>query len=113
MSFYCVIKTEIKNKKYLIAALHELRRRGELTSVEHVERKDTFNLDRDGDKITVSLDRKTGSYGVGGDARVAARFSNRLKQMYALESIKDNMPLDFEVASETEEAGEIRVILKG
>lgn len=113
MSFYCVIKTEIKNRKYLVAALHELKERGELSSVEHNERKETFDLDQDGDKIKISKERKTGNFEVGGDARVVRRFSNRLKQMYALESIKDNMPLDFEIAQENEQGGEIRILLKG
>lgn len=112
MSFYCVIKTEISNRKHLVAALAELKRRGELTKVEHNERKDTTEVDRDGEKITVSRD-KEGNYQVGGDARVVKGFSNRLKQMYALEAIKENMPLDFEIAEETETAGEIRIILKG
>ena len=36
-----------------------------------------------------------------------------LKQIYALESIKDNLPLDFEIAQETEIEGEIKILLKG
>lgn len=114
MSFYCVMKTEIKNRKYLIAALAELEKRGEVQEVVHNERKETFDIDRAGDKLKVEQDRKSGAYQVGGDARVVKAFSDRLKQLYALESIKDNMPLDFEIAEEQETAaGEIKIMLKG
>jgi hypothetical protein len=113
MSFYCVIQTKISNKKHLIAALTEMRRRGELSSVEHNERKETFDIDRDGDKLKISQNRKSGDFEVGGDNRVVNRFANRLKQIYALEAIKDNMPLDFEVVEEEETGGEIHILLKG
>ncbi len=112
MSFYCVIQTKISNKHHLIAALTELRRRGELSSVEHNERKETFEVDRDGDKLKISQNKKTGDFEIGGDNRVVNRFANRLKQMYALEAIKENMPLDFEVVEEEESGGEIRILLK-
>ncbi|WKZ33563.1 MAG: hypothetical protein QY316_03915 [Thermodesulfobacteriota bacterium] len=111
MSFYTVIKTELSVRKYLICALEELKKRGEITSFVASERKDTIEVDRDGDIINISRE-KTG-YQLGGDNRVVNSFSNRLKQMYAYESIKDNLPLDFEISSETETAGEIQIVLKG
>lgn len=112
MSFYTVIKTELSNKKYIICALEELKKRGEIKSFVKNERKETFEVDRDGDIINIAKE-KTGNFGIGGDARVASNFSNKLKQFYALESIKDNLPLDFEIATETETAGEIKILLKG
>lgn len=112
MSFYCVIKTEIKNKKYLIAALQEMQKRGELQKVEINEKKETMEVDRDGDKLKISKE-KSGSFEIGGDNRVVNAFSKRLKQIYALETIKDNMPLDFEISQETETEGEIKILLKG
>lgn len=112
MSFYTVIKTELSSKKYLICALEELKRRGEITTFVKNDRKETVEVDRDGDIINIALE-KTGNYGIGGDNRVVNTFSNRLKQIYAYESIKDNLPLDFEIASENEVAGEIKIVLKG
>ncbi|MBE7413686.1 MAG: hypothetical protein HS130_00055 [Deltaproteobacteria bacterium] len=112
MSFYTVIKTELSVKKYLICALEELKKRGEITSFVASERKDAIEVDRDGDIINISRE-KAGNYQLGGDNRVVNAFSNRLKQMYAYESIKDNLPLDFEISSETETAGEIQIVLKG
>ncbi|MBW7957662.1 MAG: hypothetical protein H3C68_07185 [Deltaproteobacteria bacterium] len=112
MSFYTVIKTELSVRKYLICALEELKKRGEITSYVANERKDTVEVDRDGDIINIAKE-KTGNYQLGGDNRVVNSFSNRLKQMYAYESIKDNLPLDFEISSETETAGEIQIVLKG
>lgn len=111
MSFYCVIKTEIKNKRHLVAALEEMRKRGELTKHEE-KKKQTIEVDRDGEKIDIKPD-KEGNYQVAGDARLVRNFSNRLKQMYALETIKENMPLDFELAQEVEQGGEIKILLKG
>lgn len=111
MSFYTVIKTELNNKKYILCALAELKRRGEISSYVQNEKKNTIEVDRDGDKISVQ--EKAGAFEIGGDNRVLNQFSNRLKQVYALESIKDNLPLDFEIANETETAGEIEILLKG
>ena len=112
MSFYTVIKTEITNKQYLICALEKLKKRGEITSFVANERKETVEINRDGDIINV-IREKAGSYQLGGDNRVLNRFTNRLKQIYAYESIKDNLPLDFEIASEVETEGEIQILLKG
>jgi hypothetical protein len=112
MSFYTVIKTKLKNKKYIIAALAEMKQKGELLKCVENEKKGTIEIDRDGDAITISQDKK-GDFQVAGDNRVVQSFSNRLKQAYALESIKDNIPLDFEVAEEQETAaGEILILLK-
>lgn len=111
MSFYTKIKTELKSKKYVICALEELKRRGEITTFVRV--KDRIEVDRDGDKIDITVSSKTGSHEVAGDNRVVRVFSDRLKQLYALESIKDNLPLDFEIAQETETTGEITILLKG
>lgn len=111
MSFYTVIKTELASKKYLICALEEMKKRGEIKSYVQNERKESIEIDRDGDIIKIQKE-KTG-YEMGGDNRVVNSFSNRLKQFYAYESIKDNIPLDFEIAKETETAGEIQIILKG
>jgi len=112
MSFYTVIKTELSNKKYILCALAEMKKRGELNGFVHNERKESIEVDQDGDQISIEVDN-TGNYGIGGDNRVVNRFSNRLKQFYAYESIKDNIPLDFEIATETETEGEIRILLKG
>jgi len=112
MSFYTVIRTQLSNKKYVICALEELKRKGEITSFVHVGKKETIEVDRDGDIMNITLE-KSGNYQVGGDNRVVNRFSDRLKQIYALESIKDNLPLDFEIAQETETEGEIKILLKG
>src|SRR4030067_3787411 len=99
MSFYTVIRTQLSNKKYVICALEELKRKGEITNFVHVEKKQTIEVDRDGDIMNITME-KSGNYQVGGDNRVVNRFSDRLKQIYALESIKDNLPLDFELAQE-------------
>ncbi len=112
MSFYTVIKTQINSRKYLVCALEEMKRKGEITSFLKVEGKDKIEVDRDGDILNV-VKEKSGNYQVGGDNRVVNRFSDRLKQVYALESIKDNLPLDFEIAQETEVEGEIKILLKG
>ncbi|MBI5454211.1 MAG: hypothetical protein HY956_06255 [Deltaproteobacteria bacterium] len=112
MSFYTVIKTQLSSKKYVIAALEELKKRGEITNFVKNDRKEEIEVDRDGDLITLSQE-KSGNYQVGGDNRVVNRFSDRLKQIYAYESIKDNLPLDFEISKETETSGEIQILLKG
>jgi len=113
MSFYTVIKTELSNRKYIICALEEMKQRGEVTSFLSNERKETIEIDRDGDIINIVRERSGNSFELAGDNRVVQGFSNRLKQMYAYASIKDNLPLDFEIAKETETAGEIRLVLKG
>ncbi len=110
MSFYLKLKIQIANKKYLIAALKELQKKGEILKYEE-KRKETIEVDRDGDIIKIIKD-KLGNYELGGDARVVKAFADRLKQVYALESIKDNMPLDFEIVQETDSAGEILLLLK-
>lgn len=112
MSFYTVIKTELTSRKYLICALEELKKRGEIKSFVANERKDTVEVDRDGDIVDISRE-KAGNYQMAGDNRVVSQFSDRLKQIYAYETIKDNLPLDFEIANETETAGEIKILLKG
>jgi hypothetical protein len=112
MSFYTVIRTQFSSKKYIICALEELKKRGEITNFVHVEKKEKIEVDRDGDIINI-IKEKSGNYQVGGDNRVVNRFSDRLKQIYALESIKDNLPLDFEIAQENEVEGEIKILLKG
>ncbi|MBI5562069.1 MAG: hypothetical protein HY894_04345 [Deltaproteobacteria bacterium] len=111
MSFYTCIKTELKIKKYVIAALEEMKKRGEITSFIYNERKEKVEIDRDGDIMSVSMVKD--NVEIGGDNRVVHRFGNRLKQFYAYESIKDNLPLDFEIANETEAGGEIQILLKG
>ncbi len=110
MSFYLKLKIQIANKKYLVAALKELQKKGEILKYEE-KRKETIEVDRDGDIIQI-IKGKLGNYELGGDARVVKAFADRLKQVYALESIKDNMPLDFEIVQETESAGEILLLLK-
>lgn len=112
MSFYAKIKTELCNKKYIISALAELKRRGEITTYEINERKEKIEVDRDGDMLNICKEKSGNNMEVHGDARVARVFTNRLKQIYAYESIKDNLPLDFEIAKETEEVGEILILLK-
>ena len=112
MSFYTVIKTELSSKKYILCALAEMKKRGELKEFVHNERKESIEVNSDGDILNI-VKEKTGNYEIGGDNRVLNRFSNRLKQFYAYESIKDNIPLDFEIAVETETEGEIRILLKG
>lgn len=112
MSFYTVIKTELGSKKYLICALEEMKKRGEIKSYIHNEKKEKIEVDRDGDILSIAK-QKEGSYEIGGDNRVVNSFSNRLKQFYAYEAIKENIPLDFEIAQETEIGGEIHILLKG
>lgn len=112
MSFYTVIKTELSSRKYIICALEEMKRRGEIKNFVKNEKKETIEVDRDGDIINIAKE-KSGNFELGGDNRVVNPFSNRLKQFYALEAIKDNLPLDFEIAKETEMAGEIQILLKG
>ena len=112
MSFYTVIKTEMASGKYLVCALEEMKKRGELTSYVKNEKKETIEVTKDGDVLNI-IKEKAGSYELGGEARAVRNFSDRVKQFYAYESIKDNLPLDFEIASETESAGEIRILLKG
>jgi len=113
MSFYTVIQTELKNKKYVLAALMELKKRGEITACKINEKKETVEVNRSGDIIKVAKN-KQGDFELGGDNRVVQSFSNKLKQFYALESIKDNLPLDFEIAEEKETIdGEIKILLKG
>lgn len=113
MSFYTKIQTQLKNKQYVMAALVELRKRGEITECKIDEKREIMEVDRSGDIIKVSKS-KQGNFELGGDNRVVQSFSNKLKQFYALESIKDNLPLDFEIAEEQETiAGEIKILLKG
>jgi len=113
MSFYTKIQTELRNKQYVVAALMELRKRGEITECKINEKKETMEVNRSGDIIKVSKNNK-GAFELGGDNRIVETFSNKLKQFYALESIKDNLPLDFEIAEEKETIeGEIKILLKG
>lgn len=112
MSFYTTIKTEITNKKYVLSALEEMKQRGEITNFQLQERKEKIEVDRSGDIINIGKE-KAGNFEVAGDARVVKSFSDRLKQFYAYEAIKDNLPLDFEIAKESETAGEIVILLKG
>ncbi len=113
MSFYCVIKTELSKKKYIIAALAEMQKKGEITSYTVSKTKEKIEVDREGEVVTVSRTNENTNFEVGGISRPAREISDRMKQLYAYESIKDNLPLDFEVAQETEEAGEIVITLKG
>lgn len=113
MSFYTVIKTELSNKKYLICALDDMKKRGEVNSFLENERKNTIEIDRDGDIINIVKEKSGAGFELAGDNRIVQVFSNRLKQLYAYESIKDNLPLDFEIAKESETSGEIRIVLKG
>jgi len=113
MSFYTVITTELKNQKYIICALEELKKRGEIKGYEAVFKKDRIKVDKSGEEITIGLEEKTKNFQVAGDSRVAEPFAKRLKQFYAYESIKENLPLDFEIADEREVAGDITLILKG
>lgn len=113
MSFYTVIDTELKNEKYIISALQELIRRGEITNYKMLLKQNKIKIDRGGDVIHIGLDVKTGTFRVEGDVRVVEAFVKRLKQFYAYESIKENLPFDFEIASEREVAGDITLVLKG
>lgn len=112
MSFYAQIKTELNNKKYIMCALEELKRSGEITGFQVLEKKNKIEINREGDIINI-LQEKTGNFEVAGDSRVINTFTNRLKQIYAYESIKQNLPLDFEIAKETEVGGDIVIVLKG
>ena len=111
MSFYTVIQTELKDKQLLICALESLKQRGEITEFVQNEKKETIEIDRDGDIVNVA-EEKTGLFNVSGDNRVIGSFSKRLAQIYAYEAIKENLPLDFEIAEESELAGEIKILLK-
>lgn len=111
MSFYTVIDTEMGDLKIIISALEELKSRGEIRTFEYNEQKETITVDRDGDILNIIME-KSGNFQVGGDARVAERFAQRLKQMYAYQTIIENLPLDFEIAQEIESSGEIRILLK-
>jgi len=113
MSFYCVIKTELSNKKYLIAALAEMQKRGEITSYIINEKKERIEVDREGEVVSIVKEKEGNNFEVAGISRPAREIADRLKQLYAYESIKDNLPLDFEIAKETEQAGEIIILLKG
>jgi hypothetical protein len=112
VSFYTVIKTEISNRQYILCALKEMQRRGEITNFRINEKKDRIEIDRDGDIIIISRET-SGNFEMSGDARVVRSFSRRLTQLYAYASIKENLPLDFEIAHESEVAGEIKILLKG
>jgi len=113
MSFYTRIKTTMSNRQYVVAALGELEKRGEIVSFQINERNGEIEVDRDGDLLNVVQEKGGNNMEVAGDARVAKTFADRLKQIYAYESIKDNIPLDFEIAEESEQAGEIVILLKG
>lgn len=113
MSFYCVIKTELSNKKYIIAALTEMKRREEITGYVINEKKEKIEVDRGGEIVNISREKAGSNFEVSGISRPVRALADRLKQFYAYESIKDNLPLDFEIAKETEQAGEIVILLKG
>lgn len=112
MSFYTQIKTELSDKRYIICALEDLKKKGEITNYQVIGKKEKIEVDRDGDIINIQQE-KAGNFEVAGDARVVNAFTNRLKQMYAYESIKENLPLDFEIAKESEVSGDIVILLKG
>lgn len=112
MSFYTQIKTELTNKKFIMCAIEELKKSGEITGFRVIEKKNKIEINREGDIINI-LQEKTGNFEVAGDNRVINTFANRLKQLYAYESIKQNLPLDFEIAKETEVGGDIVIVLKG
>jgi hypothetical protein len=112
MSFYISIKTEISNKQYIISTLKEMQKRGEITRFLVDKKKDQIEVDRDGDIVIISRE-KSGNFEVTGDAPVVRYFSKRLTQLYAYSAIKENLPLDFEIAQESEVAGEIKILLKG
>lgn len=113
MSFYAVIKTELSSKKYIIAALEEMKKRGEITAYTINERKEKIEVDNAGEIVNISKEKAGTNFEVSGISRAARTLTDRLKQFYAYESIKDNLPLDFEIAKETEEGGEIVILLKG
>lgn len=112
MSFYTKIQTEIKDKQLLICALEELKHRGEISEFTLNAKKESIEVDRDGDILNIAKE-KTGLFNLSGDNRVIGSFSKRLTQIYAYEAIKENLPLDFEIIQENEIAGEIKIILKG
>lgn len=112
MSFYTQIKTELTSRKYVLCALEELKKKGEITGYQVVDKKNKIEVNREGDIINI-LHAKAGNFEVGGDSRVINTFTNRLKQLYAYESIKENLPLDFEIAKESEVSGDIVILLKG
>ncbi len=112
MSFYTVIETELKSEQFIICAVKELAKRGEIASFEVNKKKEIIKIDRDGDIINITKS-KTGNYQVEGDARIVNAFAKRFKQIYAYESIKENLPLDFEIIEENEVGGEMKILLKG
>lgn len=112
MSFYTTIKTELASKATVILALRELETRGEIRAFEELKKKDKIEIDRSGDIISITKN-KAGELQLEGDARIVETFLKRLKQMYAYESIKENLPLDFEIAEEAELGGDITITLKG
>ncbi len=112
MSFFTVLKTEISNKDNMILALRSLEESGEIQRLTINEAKESIEVDRDGDIMTIEKE-KTGTYNVAGNNTAVEPFSKRLKQIYALQTIKENLPLDFEISEESEIAGEIRILLKG
>jgi hypothetical protein len=89
-----------------------MQKRGEVTRFLVDKKKDQIEIDRDGDSIIISRG-KSGNFEVTGDARIVRSFSKRLTQLYAYSAIKENLPLDFEIAHESEVAGEIKILLKG
>lgn len=112
MSFYAQIKTELTSKKFIMCAIEELKKSGEITGFRVIEKKNKIEIDREGDIINI-VQGKAGNFEVAGDNRVITSFTNRLKQLYAYESIKQNLPLDFEIAKETEVGSDIVIVLKG
>lgn len=112
MSFYTVIKTELCNKKHLLCALAAMNKQGEISGFVKNAAKESIQVDRSGDIVTLNL-TKTGNYEAAGDNRVIRQVVDRIKQYYALETIKENLPLDFEIVQESETAGEITILLKG
>ncbi|MCK4739800.1 MAG: hypothetical protein KAT46_07605 [Deltaproteobacteria bacterium] len=112
MSFYTKISTEITERKILISALEEMKKRGEITSFVSNPKTSDIEVDRAGDLVNLTQEEE-GHFVLGGDKLVVGPLTNRVKQFYALEAIKEHLPLDFEIATEEESAGEIKLILKG
>ncbi len=112
MSFYAKIETELSDKKFVICALEELKNRGEITNFRINKVKNVIEVNRDGDMINITQ-TKTGNFQLAGNARIVRIFSKRLKQFYAYASIKEQLPFDFEIAQESEVAGDIMILLKG
>ncbi|MCK4846225.1 MAG: hypothetical protein KAS88_01035 [Deltaproteobacteria bacterium] len=112
MSFYTTIKTELASRATVILALKELKSRGEIRRFEEIKKSGKIEIDRSGDIISIATN-KAGELQLEGDARIVETFLRRLKQMYAYESIKENLPLDFEISEESEIGGEISITLKG